>query len=61
MHRVDVSVIGAASAAGFTLLVAVFGIGRLGASNTVYITLRQIAAIAHVALPTGWFYLRATR
>ena len=61
MHRVDVSVIGAASAAGFTLLVAVFGIGRLGASNTVYITLRQIAAIAHVALATGWFYLRATR
>lgn len=61
MHRVDISVITASAVGVFTLLVALLGIGRLGASNAAYITFRQIAAIAHVVAAAGWFYLRSTR
>ena len=42
------------------LLVLLCGIGRMGASNTVYVTLRQAVAIGHATLAVGWFYLRAT-
>lgn len=61
MRRVDISVIAASAVGVFTLLVALLGIGRLGASNAAYITFRQIAAIAQVVAAFGWFYLRSTR
>lgn len=61
MRRVDISVITVSAVGAFTLLVALLGIGRLGASNAAYITFRQIAAIAHVVVAAGWFYLRSTR
>lgn len=61
MRRVDISVITVSVVGAFTLLVALLGIGRLGASNAAYITFRQIAAIAHVVVAAGWFYLRSTR
>lgn len=61
MRRVDISVITVLAVGAFTLLVALLGIGRLGASNAAYITFRQIAAIAHVVAAAGWFYLRSTR
>lgn len=61
MRRVDISVITVSAFGAFTLLVALLGIGRLGASNAAYITFRQIAAIAHVVVAAGWFYLRSTR
>ncbi len=61
MRRVDISVITVSAFGAFTLLVALLGIGRLGASNAAYITFRQIAAIAHVVAASGWFYLRSTR
>ena len=60
MRRIDKPVRFTGAAALLALLVLLCGIGRMGASNTVYVTLRQAVAIGHATLAVGWFYLRAT-
>lgn len=39
-------------------LTLLLGIGRLGATNTAYVALRQSVAMAHVVLAGAWLYLR---
>ncbi|MDL2318853.1 prolipoprotein diacylglyceryl transferase [Eubacteriales bacterium OttesenSCG-928-A19] len=44
--------------AGMCVLTLLLGIGRLGASNTAYVALRQSVSMLHVLLSGLWFYLR---
>lgn len=59
MRRLDRPVCFAACAALAAVLLLVFGVGRMGGANAVYITLRQIVSMSHVVLGAGWFYLRS--
>lgn len=51
----------AVAAAACCLLTLLLGLGRFGAANFAYVTLRQSVAMLHVILSGAWFYLRAGR